>query len=218
MTVSPSLAEVIALLPCPFCGCKPELFRGRNRSRVACTTKRCKVQPVGLSVHPFTKAIAAWNGRRAAPEVGDNRAAFVNGYMECAHRHVMASTPISAIEHHARISADAAGYDATSTSAASLRDEEWLPIESAPQKRKVLLGYHNKLGNWRTVVGIYYPANTLEIDEYAGNWDDLDDYAPAGWYESTETHEHVFRTDEDPTHWQPLPKPPTQPAAQERQA
>lgn len=89
-----------------------------------------------------------------------------------------------------------------------LRDREWRTIESAPQNRKVLLGYRNELGNWRTIGGVFYPENTLEIDEYAGCWDDFGDYAPAGWYESTETHEHVYRTCCEPTHWMPLPEPP----------
>lgn len=40
------------------------------------------------------------------------RQAFIDGYMECAHRHVQASTPVSAIEHHARLAADKAGYTA----------------------------------------------------------------------------------------------------------
>lgn len=41
---------------------------------------------------------------------GEDRTAFVAGYIGAAHRHAHGSTPISAIEHHARLAADKAGY------------------------------------------------------------------------------------------------------------
>lgn len=83
---------------------------------------------------------------------------------------------------------------------------EWLPIETAPKMRKVLLGYPNKLGNWRTVIGRYYLPGTLECadDDESG---DEDGYAQEGWYEESESQETIRVTDEPPTHWQPLPPP-----------
>ena len=46
----------------------------------------------------------------AARPGGEDRRVFIEGYMEAAHRHAHGSTPISAIEHHARLAADKAGY------------------------------------------------------------------------------------------------------------
>jgi len=84
---------------------------------------------------------------------------------------------------------------------------EWIPIETAPKGRKVIVGYPNCLGNWRTIIARYYPAGTLELEDGFGDLD-YDGYAPEGWYEETETHETIRRTDEEPTHWMPLPEPP----------
>ena len=91
--------------------------------------------------------------------------------------------------------------------------EGWQPIETAPKGRKLLLGYWNKVGNWRTVTGCYYPPQTLQM-EY--DRDDLDDdgYAPEGWYEESETQEAILPTDEYPTHWVPLPAAPSAPKLQ----
>lgn len=83
----------------------------------------------------------------------------------------------------------------------------WLPISEAPKGRKVLAGYKNKLGNWRTVTARYYLPQTLLLED---DRDDLDDdgYAPEGWYEESETQEVILRIEESPTHFQPLPTPP----------
>ena len=80
---------------------------------------------------------------------------------------------------------------------------EWLPIETAPKNIKVIAGYRNSLGKWRTIMACYYRAGTLEYGE-----DDIDDEdcAPEGWYEETETYDTIRRC-ETLTHWQPLPEP-----------
>lgn len=83
---------------------------------------------------------------------------------------------------------------------------EWQPIESAPHRRKVLVGYRNRLNNWRTVVACYYPAGTLELsdDSYEPS---EDGYAEEGWYEECESQESIYPVDCEPTHWQSLPPP-----------
>ena len=81
---------------------------------------------------------------------------------------------------------------------------EWQDIATAPKGRKLIVGYANKLGNWRSVMACYYGEGQLP------NADDYDDeFAPPGWYEESESQEHILPTDEEPTHWMALPTPPT---------
>ena len=80
---------------------------------------------------------------------------------------------------------------------------EWLPIESAPKDKTILLGYRNTHGNWQTLRGEWFSRE--EIDEF---WEDPDGVEP-GWFEtSVEADDvpNVWRT--EPTHWMPLPQPP----------
>jgi hypothetical protein len=83
---------------------------------------------------------------------------------------------------------------------------EWQTIESAPKKRKVIAGYWNDHGKWRTITARYYVANSL--DDYTG--DEESGYAPEGWYEEYESNEEIYPC-RQPTHWMPLPTPPVQP-------
>ena len=80
--------------------------------------------------------------------------------------------------------------------------DNWHPIESAPKGFKVLAGYLNEAGKWRTVIARYYPENSLTAAE-----DSEDEFAPEGWYEESETHEELLPI-LPPTHWMPLPAPP----------
>jgi len=80
---------------------------------------------------------------------------------------------------------------------------EWQPIDTAPKGMKVLAGYFNEAGKWRTVTATYYEDGTLDSHEDQHE----SGYAPEGWYEESETHEEIMRMT-TPTHWQPLPAPP----------
>jgi hypothetical protein len=83
-----------------------------------------------------------------------------------------------------------------------VRAEGWLPIESAPKGRKLIVGYFNPLGNWRSVIGRYYLDGTLESETDKGG------FAPEGWYEETEAYEYLMQMDQEPTYYRSLPPPP----------
>ena len=85
---------------------------------------------------------------------------------------------------------------------------EWQPIETAPKNRKLLVAYPNVLGNWRIVTACYHTQ--LPWSEECDPPVDAGDYAPAGWYEESDSHETILPTTEKPTHWMPLPKAPEQ--------
>ena len=83
----------------------------------------------------------------------------------------------------------------------------WLPIESAPRDKTILLGYRNSHGHWRTLRGDWFSRE--EIDEM---WEEPDGVEP-GWFEtSVEADDvpNVWRT--NPTHWMSLPQPPKEQA------
>lgn len=83
---------------------------------------------------------------------------------------------------------------------------EWRKVDdSTPRGRKLIAGYFNELGNWRTVTARYYEADTLPWSE--DQTDEEGGFAPAGWYEESETHETLLPM-ECPTHWMPLAAPP----------
>lgn len=82
---------------------------------------------------------------------------------------------------------------------------EWLPIESAPKGQKLIVGYTNNNGKWRTVLAQYWLPDTLESDHTENG------FADEGWYESTEAYEELAPIDYEPTHWMPLPPPLKEP-------
>ena len=81
---------------------------------------------------------------------------------------------------------------------------EWREIETAPRDgRTVLLGFYNKLGNWRTLRGQWF--SQAEIDE---SWEEPEN-GSEGWYEtSVEKDDPPNCWLTEPTHWMPLPPPP----------
>ncbi len=85
-------------------------------------------------------------------------------------------------------------------------NQQWKPIESAPQTgRTLLLGYWNSHGKWRTVRGQWMSA------EYIGReWEDPDG-VEAGWFETAvEADDEPNCWPVNPSHWQPMPVPPCQ--------
>ena len=85
---------------------------------------------------------------------------------------------------------------------------EWQPVDAdTPKGRKLLGGYWNEAGNWRTITMRYYLPGTLDSSE----WNESEDgYAEEGWYEEYEAaSEQIFPTECPPTHWMPLPAPPS---------
>ena len=79
----------------------------------------------------------------------------------------------------------------------------WMPIETAPKDGRVLwLGYYNAHGNWRTLRGEWISADQIA--------ECCEEEAEPGWYETAveaEDPPNAWAT--SPTHWRPLPKPPT---------
>ncbi len=89
-------------------------------------------------------------------------------------------------------------------------ENEWQPIETAPQTgRTLLLGYWNSHGNWRTVRGQWMSAGYI-----AEFWEEPDD-VEEGWFEtSAEADEATNCWPITPSHWMPLPAAPgVEPAA-----
>ena len=81
---------------------------------------------------------------------------------------------------------------------------EWRLIDSAPKGPKILAGFWNDLGNWRTITARYY--REFELDDHTGETED--GFAPEGWYEEYESNEEIYQVSRPLTHWQPLPSPP----------
>lgn len=103
-------------------------------------------------------------------------------------------------EFQAIVDGDAPPSDARKTG--------WLPIETAPRGKKLIAGYWNQLGNWRTVIARYYLPMTLpSTDDWASEPEC--NFMPEGWYEESETHEEIYKVECPPVLWMSLPPSPT---------
>jgi hypothetical protein len=92
---------------------------------------------------------------------------------------------------------------------AAVQGEGWQPIETAPERKKVLVSWVNELGKRRTALAVFYPVGTIELDESPEDWVDEDGKnTVAGGWESREAGGDDWYLDEQPTHWMPLPAPP----------
>lgn len=84
----------------------------------------------------------------------------------------------------------------------------WQPIETAPKDgRKVILFYLNRNNLSRTVMA------TWVTDEQAAETDADDVGLEAGWYECIDNwddYSQVAIHEGEPTHWMPLPAPPSE--------
>ena len=93
---------------------------------------------------------------------------------------------------------------------------EWKTIESAPKGKQVLVFYKNQLGNGRTVKAYYIERFTEESSDDSEN----DEYSEAddtystlpGWYKLIDNWDDytAVAIHHDPSHWMPLPTPPTE--------
>lgn len=130
-------------------------------------------------------------------------------HCEWARKHLsiaLASAGMPVVEAKACEFSDNARHECKHCDAewAAVETSGWQPIETAPKDgRTLLLGYFNKLGNWRTVRGQWFEQD--ELDEWEG-----DDYGnPADWYETADAADdppNCWRI--EPTHWMPTPQPP----------
>lgn len=84
---------------------------------------------------------------------------------------------------------------------------EWMPIETAPKDgRKIILFYLNSHNLPRTVMASWLTADEAEETDWDGVGLD------AGWYESIDNwddYSQVAIHQGEPSHWMPLPPPPT---------
>jgi hypothetical protein len=87
----------------------------------------------------------------------------------------------------------------------------WQPIETAPERRKVLVTWINALGKRRITVASYWPMHTLPLADDVPNYQVTEEgtNVDAGWWEESEGNDDaMFRLVETMTHWMPLPAPP----------
>jgi len=99
---------------------------------------------------------------------------------------------------------------------------EWIKcIDRLPDDGKVVLAHYiNRSEMKRTIRAQYIKAWTTEADDAADvdtecvEYSDQDDcyYLPQGWYECIDNLDEYYRVavnEGTPTHWQPLPPPPS---------
>ena len=93
----------------------------------------------------------------------------------------------------------------------------WMPIESAPSAKPVLVAYRNRSDKWRIVKAVRLEQFQEECSlDQEGDWFEYNEekdayFTPAGWYEQIDnwgdfSSVHIYEG--SPSHWMPLPAPP----------
>jgi hypothetical protein len=90
-----------------------------------------------------------------------------------------------------------------STAAPAVQQDGWMPIETAPKNRKVLVAYKNSLGKWRRVMASYATAADIEVAGEDSGYGDTG--AKLGWYEECESQETIMPVEGEPELWHELP-------------
>lgn len=87
----------------------------------------------------------------------------------------------------------------------------WRTIDSIPHNRACLVFYLNALGHGRVVKAAYYDAGRIPMSddcEESSVREDGTNVNP-GWWEQCESLDEIPALDAEPTHWMPLPDPPS---------
>jgi hypothetical protein len=89
---------------------------------------------------------------------------------------------------------------------------DWQPIETAPKDgTRMLVRFVNEWKRPCYALAAYFPAGALDMDdEYPGGIDEEGHNADAGWFEDSDLRDPGYwEMTAQPTHWMPLPDPPT---------
>ena len=120
---------------------------------------------------------------------------------------------------------DALSYARTDAARAwqALRDwldkPTWQPIETAPSGKPVLVHYRNSHGKSRVIkarrVERWTEEASVESEEGCYEYSEEHDtyYITEGWWECIDNwpdYTEVKVSEGEPTHWQPMPKPPSE--------
>lgn len=189
-------AEMGELLPCPWCAISPKPIFASGRDYVQCETQGCWLYGVMARPHE-------WNTRThptAEPvdEMGElfdkQCAAFKDKYPW--FRWSTWGPDMKIAKHFWQVRA-------------RLNTQEWQTIDSASKDGTLLCAEVNGCGKWEQYLAFYARPNTLEKSEdyYAPEAEEDDPYCPEGWYRETSDEERVNPC--NPTHFQPLPTPPS---------
>jgi len=95
---------------------------------------------------------------------------------------------------------------------------KWQPIETAPHGKTCLIFLKDQYGHQRIIKAEYCDKFSWEAycENFEEEWCDWNEdagsyYYPEGWYETCWYHNDIsgMRVTDTPTHWQPLPEPPS---------
>lgn len=214
------MTAVAKLLPCPFCGGSNLIIsrmHGTGDRYVVCQTPGCKT--CGPSGDAREDAITAWNRRAALSPAELGGVAVAWRFLDEDGKPTSKWADMDAKPMHYRDGMLTPGaYPGTSIQYAyttpRAAEAEWLPIESAPKGRAVLVRYLNRLGNERVIKARYIERFTEEAsfncDEGVDEYDEANDRYTycAGWWEMIDNWDDfafVAVNEGEPTHWHPIP-------------